>query len=728
MNSTAFRRDLLGSVAFVVAIVATLLSCTAPTNAQSIVANGNSINVNLPTGGQFNVQTGSDTPIGIATSDDVQDATDAMTSTMNGIQSNISMLQDVVSRLASFKMSVISCTASGLFYDEPSDSCVSPMPNTSVYATAQRVANVELNIEQIETALSGANGSHAFCNICPRNQYVVTPCNDDNNTLCAPCPTGTYSLGGFADSCMPCSAGVSNCEFGTCTSATANLSCSYCDTDVQGGRSWYLAGSTNCSRCGPYSYKSSNSSCAVCPKDATCQSATCQANSGSVLIDGTPSIESFHAGSVGGRTLSAWLATYNDGSSSPLIHGGTSGAALVNPWFQVDVGQHVSLQGVDRIVFTNRAGHWGCRTFAQNNGNCGRVRADTSLVWNGTNEGALFGVSDNPISTFADTVPLQACVPGRRDCRCALLSKYNASLQHIVHCNGAIGRYVYMVLPGTSRMLNFGDMQVYATYTQFSPRQSTCVSQCTAPGCMAGRARCPSTPGGAGMCPADGCVSDVAEGVAYGFQAVSGGLGNCVRCSASQYLAANGRCTNCPGSCGGSSCQVQNTLVLGGAATQNPGQYASRTGDLARDGSLATYCETQTGSNPYWQLELDNTETVSSVIVTIRPDQCGGRSFINAPACPFGLVPPGSPADRDYSAADEGTIIKISTSACVNGQICPGTVCGSIVRPSSTNFTYTVTCTQPIQGTFVNIQVPGARRILQLADVVVKRSTTNPTC
>ena len=127
------------------------------------------------------------------------------------------------------------------------------------------------------------------------------------------------------------------------------------------------------------------------------------------------------------------------------------------------------------------------------------------------------------------------------------------------------------------------------------------------------------------------------------------------------------------------------------------------------------------------RLSLIFSRTVSGI--TRIQGTCGARLIQDNNRCSFGIVPPGSANDRDFSDVNtEGATIKISTTPCVSGQICPGTVCGRITRPSTTGYDYTVTCASPITGTYLSIQLPGTGRILQLANVQINVDANSPTC
>lgn len=281
-----------------------------------------------------------------------------------------------------------------------------------------------------------------------------------------------------------------------------------------------------------------------------------------------------------------------------------------------------------------------------------------------------------------------------------------------------------IVLPGTGRMLNFAEMEIWGTYTPVTPAYSFCAVGCTAANCLAGNARCSGGLSTA-VCTAGGCSTAILNGVAFGYNSATQ---QCVACSNTQYRTAAGVCQSCPGSCGGRACQVQNSAITAGTTSQAPGTYNRKGANLARDTSPATYSETRAGPNPWWQINMGSTVRVANVQIRNRPDTCGGRLINGNTGCSFGIVAPGSANDREFSLPTQGATIRVSTTPCVSGQPCPGTVCGRITRPSTTGWDYAVTCATPISGSYVSIQLPGTRRIVQLANVIVNQDTASPTC
>merc|ERR1711871_1346073 len=116
---------------------------------------------------------------------------------------------------------------------------------------------------------------------------------------------------------------------------------------------------------------------------------------------------------------------------------------------------------IDHIVFKNRADNCASRLFAHSSG-C--QWSTSAATFDGDNEGATFGVSDSPCEgdTCSGTVCHKLTTPDSSD----------ASNPYTIDCAGATGRYVYVILYGTGRMLNFMDMEVHVSSTAASPISS----------------------------------------------------------------------------------------------------------------------------------------------------------------------------------------------------------------------------------------------------------------
>ena len=261
--------------------------------------------------------------------------------------------------------------------------------------------------------------------------------------------------GGYAEQCMSCADNVDLCGYATCSNISDTV-CLACNQVVQDGSAYILSGRNTCTQCSASQYRSDNETCTSCPKDNSCAAATCQANSGVTMVTGQASMSSVYLPALNSVSLSDYLARWNDGVTgfNPIgLHSGTDASLgnMNNPWLQVDVGSTSNLQGLDRIVFYNRDGNCGSRTFAGTTG-CPNIAGLTDRVWNATGEGAVLGVSDSPLNTTGTVFPTTMCAnPGDRNCLCGRLTQYNTTNNgigpYIVPCNGAIGQYVFVSTP-----------------------------------------------------------------------------------------------------------------------------------------------------------------------------------------------------------------------------------------------------------------------------------------
>jgi hypothetical protein len=211
----------------------------------------------------------------------------------------------------------------------------------------------------------------------------------------------------------------------------ADTTCAWCNGQAENGLAYIMSAPNTCTACGSTQFRSSNTTCSVCAKDNTCASATCQGGSGLTRMYGGPSISSVYTPALNGINLAILLSRYADGITTfdtPIqIHAGTTVAETTNPWFQLDLGANTQAN-IDNIVFYNRDGQWGCRTFAPNDGTCASVYNDPTLVWNAVGQGAYIGLSDQPLSILNPNFATGQCTgPSSRNCRCGWLTVYNAT-------------------------------------------------------------------------------------------------------------------------------------------------------------------------------------------------------------------------------------------------------------------------------------------------------------
>jgi len=137
----------------------------------------------------------------------------------------------------------------------------------------------------------------------------------------------------------------------------------------------------------------------------------------------------------------------NDGDRTTMAH---SSAAEKNPWWQLDLGSDVA---IDEVRILNRNGKCSSRLFTGTKcawtSNSGTFDADA--------QGAIIGVSSSPCNG-------DSCFGHE----CARLTRPDAGFgyEYRIKCDGQAGRYVYVLLPGEERTLNFYEMEVLPTVTR----------------------------------------------------------------------------------------------------------------------------------------------------------------------------------------------------------------------------------------------------------------------
>ena len=110
-------------------------------------------------------------------------------------------------------------------------------------------------------------GTACACSTCSPGAYVVTACSAGVSTVCAGCPSGTYSTQSQASACTSCSNGMF-------ASATGQSTCSVCTVCGAGTTSLIACTSTSdrsCTACAAGTYCPLGSSAAVpCPAGTYC--------------------------------------------------------------------------------------------------------------------------------------------------------------------------------------------------------------------------------------------------------------------------------------------------------------------------------------------------------------------------------------------------------------------------------------------------------------------------
>eukprot|EP00854_Cymbomonas_tetramitiformis_P027479 gene27479-33892_t len=141
------------------------------------------------------------------------------------------------------------------------------------------------------------------------------------------------------------------------------------------------------------------------------------------------------------------MSTELSGSAIYGHDGDTDGSAAQsaiaerNPWWQIELdGQHE----VFNVTVSNRPG--SCASRLLRGSECGEEFPRGAFE--ALDEGAVIGVSLDPCSG-------DWCY----GVECGRISESSASHQYTVECGGAVGSYVYLLLPGDERILNFQELQ-----------------------------------------------------------------------------------------------------------------------------------------------------------------------------------------------------------------------------------------------------------------------------
>ena len=95
---------------------------------------------------------------------------------------------------------------------------------TLLAKTASDLATARQKVTDLEAEVEGSCGS-----ACKAGAYLSTPCTDDKKHVCAECPDGTYSLGGFPHTCTLLSTCPAGTFVETAGSAGADTVCTACD-------------------------------------------------------------------------------------------------------------------------------------------------------------------------------------------------------------------------------------------------------------------------------------------------------------------------------------------------------------------------------------------------------------------------------------------------------------------------------------------------------------------
>eukprot|EP00441_Pelagodinium_beii_P045086 CAMPEP_0197619698 /NCGR_PEP_ID=MMETSP1338-20131121/683_1 /TAXON_ID=43686 ORGANISM="Pelagodinium beii, Strain RCC1491" /NCGR_SAMPLE_ID=MMETSP1338 /ASSEMBLY_ACC=CAM_ASM_000754 /LENGTH=801 /DNA_ID=CAMNT_0043188711 /DNA_START=73 /DNA_END=2475 /DNA_ORIENTATION=- len=129
----------------------------------------------------------------------------------------------------------------------------------------------------------------------------------------------------------------------------------------------------------------------------------------------------------------------NDGSMASFVDSKVS----KNPWWQVDLGTRMS---IGKLVLENRAD--ACKSVLFSGDECGQSVKESSKA-----TGAVLGISNEPPCGSEKGCKGQVC---------GKIQKLKEDAQsYTVDCRGKIGKYVYIILPGSKRKLTFHELEIY---------------------------------------------------------------------------------------------------------------------------------------------------------------------------------------------------------------------------------------------------------------------------
>ncbi|XP_067301255.1 uncharacterized protein [Pseudorasbora parva] len=376
-----------------------------------------------------------------------------------------------------------------------------------------------------------------------------------------------------------------------------------------------------------------------------------------------------------------------------------------NPWWKLDL---LKVYTVSRVVITNRILH------------CCSERINGAEIRVGNDSSDVFS---NPI--------------------CAIITSIPGGASYSYLCNRMEGRYVFVVIPGTSKILTLAEVEVYVVYPGNLAAGASATQSSTVGSWIAEQAidfnpgfypkpslSCSSTHTQTNpwwrldlrhiyrvsrvvVTNRNDCCSERINGaeIRIGNSLDNNGNNNPVCAVISSIPAgdsANYTCNDMEGRyvnliIPGHSrvltlCEVEvygeGNLAIGRSATQSS-TYGSWMAEQAIDFNPGftqpslSCSSTNNQTDPWWRLDLRNTYRVSRVVVTNRNDCCPER--IN------------------------GAEVRIGNSLENNGNDNPK--CAVISRiPAGVSSTYTCNC---MVGRYVNLIIPGDLRILTLCEVEV---------
>ena len=235
-----------------------------------------------------------------------------------------------------------------------------------------------------------------------------------------------------------------------------------------------------------------------------------------------------------------------------------------------------------------------------------------------------------------------------------------------------------------------------ACYTQQHSQCETgyCEPCCDGAGRKLGDARCKDTIGDYGKCPAYGALGPVNEAcTSKACREISAGVRLCKPAKGFKlgHQCSDGRDVDCA-----SAGQYEaKSWYTGGTADQSTTYSAQTTAQRALDGKSDTISHTNTQTSPWWRWDLKATKRIVKIEITNR---------------------------NSHGYRLNGAIVKVAKSS----KICAtcGTQCGAPISGAKDGDVHTRTCAGNVEGSWIQVLLPGSNKILQLTKVRAETAVT----
>lgn len=168
--------------------------------------------------------------------------------------------------------------------------------------------------------------------------------------------------------------------------------------------------------------------------------------------------------------------------------------------------------------------------------------------------------------------------------------------------------------------------------------------------------------------------------------------------------------------CRGSGCvPAPEGVRLSGTASQKSTYSSSYSADKGNDGNGNTMAHTTGGhgeTNPWWQVDLGSSCSISAILFQNRRGACASRLFFDY-SC-SGDTESGW-WGWQKQRVDNGPIFGVSETPC-QGEVCSGQECEQVHVPRRNG--YAINCAGK-RGRYVYVQLPGPRRMLNFMEMSV---------